>query len=71
MFLTKNLLKATIDGAMRIKDEEAIELCYYLTKYENLKVGPTAALNLCAAVKIAKQLGPGHTIATILCDYGD
>ena len=46
-------------------------MAYYLTKYEGLCLGPSAAINVVGAVKLAKHLGPGHTIATILCDGGE
>jgi len=46
-------------------------MAYYLKKFEGISVGPSAAMNVCAAVKLAQKLGPGHTIVTILCDAGD
>ena len=46
-------------------------MAYYLKKYEGLSCGPSSALNVCGAVKLARKLGPGHTIVTILCDTGD
>ena len=68
---TSNFVKAKIDGAMVVTDQEAVEMAYYLTKYEGLCLGPSAAINVVGAVKLAKHLGPGHTIATILCDGGE
>merc|ERR1712227_176615 len=56
---------------MVCSDQEAVEMAYYLTKYEGLCLGPSAAINVVGAVKLAKHLGPGHTIATILCDGGE
>jgi hypothetical protein len=44
---------------------------YFLLRNDALFVGPAAALNACAAVKVARKLGPGHNIVTILCDGGD
>lgn len=46
-------------------------MAYYLTKFEGMCLGPSAALNVVGAVKLAKLLGPGHTIVTILCDGGE
>lgn len=46
-------------------------MAYFLKKYENLSIGPSAAMNVVGAVKIAKMLGDGHTIVTILCDGGE
>ena len=57
-----------IDGALHIPDEKSIEMVYDLLDTEGLYLGASSALNVVAAVEIAKQLGPGHTIATILCD---
>ena len=44
---------------------------YFLLRNDALFVGPAAALNVCAAVKVARKLGPGHNVVTILCDGGD
>ena len=44
---------------------------YFLLRNDALFVGPAAALNACAAVKVARKLGPGHNVVTILCDGGD
>eukprot|EP00854_Cymbomonas_tetramitiformis_P029553 gene29553-36822_t len=68
---TANFEHALIDGAMLGTDEEAIEMGYYLLRNEGFFVGPSAALNVCGAVKLARKLGPGHTIVTILCDTGE
>ena len=46
-------------------------MAYYLQQKEGLFLGPSAALNVVGAVKLARKLGPGHTIVTILCDGGD
>ena len=63
--------KSKVDGAMTVEDIEAVEMAYYLKKYDGISIGPSASMNVCAAVKLAKKLGPGHTIVTILCDTGD
>lgn len=57
-----------IDGALHIPDEKSIEMVYDLLDTEGLYLGASSALNVVAAVELAKKLGPGHTIATILCD---
>lgn len=59
-----------VDGGFRANDLECIEMCQYLLRNEGLYVGPTAAANVCGAVKLAKKMGPGHRIATVLCDHG-
>ena len=46
-------------------------MAFYLKKYEGLSIGPSAAMNVAGAVKMARKMGPGHTIVTILCDSGD
>ena len=68
--MTPHFAKAKIDGALRITDREVVEMAYYLKKYEGLLVGPSAALNVVGAVKAAQLLGPGQSIATVLCDGG-
>jgi len=57
-----------LDDALLIPDEETIEMVYRLLDEEGLYVGASSALNVVAAVKIARMLGPGHRIVTILCD---
>eukprot|EP00746_Dinoflagellata_sp_MGD_P020722 gnl/MRDRNA2_/MRDRNA2_148320_c0_seq1.p1 gnl/MRDRNA2_/MRDRNA2_148320_c0~~gnl/MRDRNA2_/MRDRNA2_148320_c0_seq1.p1 ORF type:complete len:526 (+),score=98.94 gnl/MRDRNA2_/MRDRNA2_148320_c0_seq1:77-1579(+) len=59
-----------IDGAVRVSDQEALEMAHYLLKHDGLFVGSSAAVNCAAAVKIARSLGPGKVIATVLCDSG-
>ncbi|MDJ0387578.1 cysteine synthase A [Roseomonas sp. E05] len=65
-----NLEGAPIDGAETIPDAEALQWVFSLLVEEGLSVGGSAGLNVAAAVRLAKALGPGHTIATILCDGG-
>lgn len=60
-----------LDGCLKCNDQEAIEMAYYLIRNEGLYVGPSASLNVVGAVKLAKSLGPGNTIVTILCDAGE
>eukprot|EP01122_Echinamoeba_exundans_P013638 TRINITY_DN5991_c0_g1_i1.p1 TRINITY_DN5991_c0_g1~~TRINITY_DN5991_c0_g1_i1.p1 ORF type:complete len:369 (+),score=55.43 TRINITY_DN5991_c0_g1_i1:15-1121(+) len=66
-----NLDQASLDGELILSDECAVEMCRFLLKKEGLFVGGSAGLNAAAAYLLAKRLGPGHTIVTILCDTGD
>jgi len=68
--VTANFAKAVIDGAFEGSDREGLEMCYYLLRNEGLWVGPSAALNVVGAVKLARKMGQGHTIVTVLCDSG-
>lgn len=65
-----NLEGAPIDDAVRIPDPEALEQIYDLMSHEGLSVGGSAGVNVAAAIRVAKQVGPGHTIVTMLCDSG-
>ncbi|MCS6891428.1 MAG: cysteine synthase A [Rhodovarius sp.] len=65
-----NLIGAPIDDALRVTDEEALEQVFDLTIHEGLCVGGSAGINVAAAIKVARELGPGHTVVTILCDGG-
>ena len=69
--LTANFLSAPpLNGAFQGTDQEAIDMAHYLLAREGIWVGPSAALNVCGAVKAARLLGPGHTVVTVLCDGG-
>ena len=68
--VTANLEGAPIDDALRIPDAETMHFVYRLLREEGLLLGSTAGINVAAAVRIAKQMGPGHTIVTVLCDGG-
>jgi cysteine synthase A len=68
--ITKNLEGAPIDGAYQIPDEEALPFIFDLLKYEGHCLGTSSGINIAGAVRMAKELGPGHTIVTILADYG-
>ena len=70
---TANFRAARVDGAFRGTDGEAIEMAYYLLRNEGIFVGPSAALNVVGAVKLARKLGvgSGKTVVTILCDGGE
>ncbi len=65
-----NLDGAPIDDAIQVTDEEALEQVFDLTIHEGISVGGSAGLNVAAAIRVARALGPGHTVATILCDGG-
>jgi len=68
--ITANLEGAAIDEAFRIPDEEALQILYDLVQEEGLCLGGSAGINIAGAVRMARKLGPGHTIVTILCDHG-
>ena len=68
--VTVNLQDVVIDGAVRIPDAEALAQVFDLVRHEGLSVGGSAGLNVAAAIRVAQQMGPGHTIVTILCDGG-
>jgi cysteine synthase len=68
--VTANLEGTTIDDALRISDAQTMHFVYRLLREEGLLLGSTSGINVAAAVTLAKQLGPGHTIVTILCDGG-
>jgi cysteine synthase A len=68
--VTANLQGAPIDDALRITDAETMRFVYRLVREEGLLLGSTSGINVAAAVVLAKQMGPGHTIVTILCDGG-
>jgi cysteine synthase A len=65
-----NLSGASIDDAVRIPDPEALEQVFDLLIHEGLSIGGSAGVNVAAAIRVAKDLGPGHTVVTILCDGG-
>jgi cysteine synthase A len=69
--ITENLAQARVDQAFRITDEEALPYIFNLLKNEGLCLGGSSGINIAGAVRLAEQLGPGHTIVTILCDYGN
>jgi len=68
--ITANLEGAQIDEAFRITDEEALGILYDLVMEEGLCLGGSAGVNIAGAVRLARKMGPGHTLVTILCDHG-
>jgi cysteine synthase A len=68
--VTKNIEGAPVDDAYQIPDSEAIPLLFDLLKNEGLCLGGSSAINVAGAIRLAKELGPGHTVVTILADSG-
>ncbi len=68
--MTANLEGSPIDDAVQIEDAEIVRTTYRLLHEEGLFLGSTSGTNVAAAVRVAKQLGRGHTVVTILCDGG-
>ncbi|MBX5460712.1 MAG: cysteine synthase A [Steroidobacteraceae bacterium] len=68
--VTANLATAKIDDAVHIEDSETVSYVYRLLHEEGLFLGSTSGINVAAAVRVARELGPGHTIVTVLCDGG-
>ena len=68
--ITGNLEGLELDDAFRIHDEDALKVLFDLTLEEGLCLGGSAGINLAGAIRLAKEMGPGKTIVTILCDYG-
>ena len=68
--ITKNLEGAPIDDAFQISDEEALPILYDLLQHEGLCLGGSSAINVAGAIRLARQLGKGKTIVTVLCDSG-
>ena len=68
--ITANLVDAPIDQAFQIPDEEALPIVFDLLKEEGLCLGGSSGINVAGAIRLAKEMGPGHTIVTVLCDYG-
>jgi cysteine synthase A len=68
--VTANLQGAPIDDAIQVDDPEAIRVVYQLLQKDGLFMGGSVGINVGAAVVLAKQMGPGHTIVTVLCDGG-
>ncbi|HEY9552845.1 cysteine synthase A [Allosphingosinicella sp.] len=68
--ITRNLEGLTIDAPFQIPDEEAIPVVFELLRHEGLCLGPSSGINVAGAIRLARRMGPGHTIVTVLCDYG-
>ncbi|MEQ8965344.1 MAG: cysteine synthase A [Azospirillaceae bacterium] len=68
--ITANLEDAPIDASQQVPDDEALDIVYRLLQEEGLVMGGSTGINVAGAVRIARELGPGHTVVTILCDLG-
>ena len=68
--ITKNLEKAIIDECFQITDHQALPIIYNLLQDEGLCMGGSTGINIAGAIEMGKKMGPGHTIVTILCDWG-
>ena len=68
--ITKNFDKALVDEAFQTDDSEALNLVYDLIEKQKIVLGGSSGINIAGAIKLAKKLGPGKTIVTILCDHG-
>ena len=69
--VTENVAKALVDASFLISDQEALPYIFDLLIHEGLCLGGSSGINIAGAVRLAEHLGPGHTIVTILCDYGN
>tara|TARA_B100000886_G_scaffold38080_1_gene23644 strand:+ start:13457 stop:14452 length:996 start_codon:yes stop_codon:yes gene_type:complete len=68
--ITKNFDKALVDDAFQTNDTEALGLVYDLIEKQKIVLGGSSGINIAGAIKLAKKMGPGKTIVTILCDHG-
>lgn len=69
--ITANLQDTAIDDAVRVEDQACVDMVYRLLREEGLFLGGSTGINVAAAVALAREMGPGHTIVTLLCDRGD
>lgn len=68
--VTANLEGAPIDMAFQVPDEEALPVIFDLAEHEGMLLGGSSGINVAGAIRLAKEMGPGHTIVTVLCDSG-
>ena len=68
--VTENLSGATIDWALQVTDQDMVDMVYRLLRNEGWFLGSSTGINVCGAVAVARKLGPGHTVVTVLCDGG-
>jgi cysteine synthase len=68
--VTANLEGVPVDHAFRIGDEEMLKIVFDLVQHEGMCLGGSSGVNVAGAIALARELGPGKTIVTILCDYG-
>ncbi len=69
--ITANLEGVSFDDAYRVHDADALDVVFKLVQEEGMCLGGSAGVNVAGAMKLARDMGPGHTIVTILCDYGN
>jgi cysteine synthase A len=69
--ITGNLEGAPVDFACQIPDDESVSQIFDLAEHEGLVLGGSSGVNVAGAIRMARELGPGHTIVTVLCDYGN
>ena len=68
--ITENLKDIIVDKAYQVTDKEALEVIFELNQLEGICLGGSSGINISGAIRMAREMGPGHTIVTILCDYG-
>jgi cysteine synthase len=68
--ITKNLEGAPVDRAFQIPDAEAVQVVFDLIEHEGLLLGGSSGINVAGAIRLAREMGPGKTIVTVLCDFG-
>lgn len=68
--VTKNLEDVEVDHAWRVEDSETVSIVFQLLEEEGLCLGASSGINVAGAMRLAREMGPGHTIVTVLCDYG-
>ena len=68
--VTPIIEKTKVDKAYLIPDEEAVPIIFDLIEQEGLCLGGSSGINVAGAIRLARDMGPGHTIVTVLCDYG-
>ena len=68
--VTDNMAQAVVDWALQVPDQDMVDMVYRLLHEEGWFFGSSTGVNVCGAVEVARRLGPGHTIVTILCDDG-
>jgi len=68
--ITANLDGASIDRALQVSDQNMVDMVYRLLREEGWLLGSSSGINICGAIEVARKLGPGHTIVTVLCDGG-
>ena len=69
--ITANLQGVEVDDAWRIEDADALRVIFDLTRNEGMCLGGSSGINIAGAIRLARDLGPGHTIVTMLCDSGE